>query len=95
MKDRLYLNILVLVGFSFGWLISSTVLSPSATLVKNTATLSTVNGGNAEYVVSHAVHRSIDFDFPWFLFFLLAITMIFWFGPLYRAMKERPHSDKQ
>lgn len=93
MKNRLYLNILALVGFSFGWLISSTVLSPSATLVENTATLSTVNGGNAEYVVSHAVHRSIDF--PWFLFFLLAITMIFWFGPLYRAMKERPHSDKQ
>lgn len=93
MQTRVALNIIVLAGFSFGWLISDTVFSPSATLVKNTATLSTVNGGNVEYVASHAVHRSLEF--PWLLACLLVITMVFWAGPVYRAIFKKDETKKE
>ena len=51
-KTKAILSIILVIGY----FILLPIITPTATLVQNTATLATVNGGDAEYVASHTIH---------------------------------------
>lgn len=77
MKTRIILFILTFIMYGF---ISRALLQPSTVLIKNVATVSTVNGGNSEYLTQQAINHATSYG--WWSLGALVIIVIFWYGPV-------------
>ena len=90
---RLVYYITFLASFSVGWFFTNIFASPAVVLASNSVTLSTVNGGNVEYVASRVTQSGLLF--PWFFFFVVIITAFFWVGPAYRTIFKKDAAKKE
>lgn len=85
-KTKAILSIIMAIGY----FILLPVFAPTATLVQNTATLATVNGGNAEYVASHSIHSWTNFTSV-----IIPITIVLVLGWIWWPNKKNGENSEK
>lgn len=85
-KTKALLSLIMVIGY-FTLL---PVFTPTATLVQNTATLATVNGGNAEYVASHSIHSWTNFTSV-----IIPITIVLVLGWIWWPSKKNVENSEK
>jgi hypothetical protein len=82
--------VLFLLSLSIlGWF-SRAVVEPVANVAKTNVAISTVNGGNAEYVANRAYNET--FNSGWFSIGALILLFVFFYDPIKNALAKSKDS---